>query len=361
VAAARTAIADTNADFGCPANANLSSIDCAIRAGATIGDYANFGLGAGSALDGFAFQGQNPNFRGMGFIQPLGLSTYNAFSINLRGRLGTYGPFRSMSGIFSYSLSRFESSGGDQDFLSGSAFNDGPTKFFGPAGLDRTHQFSMGLLVDLPWGFKVNTTTRIASPLSQSAFISCTDCGAAEIFFSDLDGDGVIEDPLPGTNRGSFGRSVKDGRALNYLISAFNLQTSNEAFTPAGRAMISAGLFSDSQLKALGGVYNNGHPIDLAPNGQVGLDPFYNTDVRLSWTYKIKERVSIQPMIEVFNLFNIANFDSPGGRMGAFLDGAAGSINGTTKANRSNRYGLGSGSFAPGIPRAFQLGLRLEF
>jgi hypothetical protein len=217
------------------------------------------------------------------------------------------------------------------------------------------------LLIDLPKGFKLNTTTRIASPLARSIFISCTDCGAAEIFFSDLDGDGVTQDPLPGTNSGAFGRSVKNGRALNYLISAFNLQSGNGTFTPAGRALISAGLFSDSQLKALGGIYNNGIPIDLAPQGQVGLDPFYNTDVRLSWTYKVKERVSIQPMIEVFNIFNIANFDPPGNALSGFLDGSAGSINGTTKANRSNRYGLGSGSFAPGIPRAFQLGIRVDF
>jgi hypothetical protein len=71
--------------------------------------------------------------------------------------------------------------------------------------------------------------------------------------------------------------------------------------------------------------------------------------------------VRIQPMIEVFNLFNFANFDPPGARLGAFLDGSPGSINGTTPGLRNNRYGLGSGSFAPGIPRSFQLGLRLEF
>jgi hypothetical protein len=249
----------------------------------------------------------------------------------------------------------------DQDFLSGAAFNDAPTKFFGPAGLDRTQQFSMGLLIDLPKGFKFNTTNRIASPLAQSVFLSCTDCGAAEIFFTDLDGDGVTQDPLPGTNSGAYGRSVKSGRGLNTLISGFNQQVSGGAFTPAGKALLSAGLFSENQLRALGGVYNNGSAVALAPADQVGLDSFINTDVRLSWTYKVKERVSIQPMIEVFNLFNVANFDPPGNRLGAFLDGSPGSINGTTPALRNNRYGLGSGSFAPGIPRAFQLGIRVDF
>jgi hypothetical protein len=297
----------------------------------------------------------------MGFIQSLGLSTYTALTVNLRGRLGSVGPFRGMTANASYALSRFKSSGGDQDFLSGSAFNDAPTKFFGPAGLDRTHQFSLGLLVDLPGGFKFSTTNRIASPLAQSAFLSCANCGAAEIYFTDLDGDGIFDDNLPGTNRGSFGRDVKDGQALNALITAFNQQVSTGSFTPAGNALISAGLFSAAQLRALGGVLNGGEPVALAPADQVGLDPFFNTDIRLSWAYKIKERVEIQPMVEIFNLFNVANFDPPGNRLGAFLDGSPGSINGTTPELRSNRYGLGSGSFAPGIPRAFQFGIRVGF
>lgn len=359
---AKAAIIATHAAFGCPANTSAAAINCAIAAGASISDYANQGLGSGSALDGFAFQGMNPNFRTMGVLAPIGLSTYNALTVGLRGRmLRHWGPVKEMTGTVSYALSRFKSTGADQDFISGSGFNDAPTKFFGPAGLDRTHQFSLGLLTDLPKGFKLNLTTRIDSPLSQSIFIDCVDCGAAEIFMSDLDGDGVTEDPLPGTNRGSFGRSVKNGAALNGLITSFNGQVAAGQLTPAGQALVSAGLFTAAQLKSLGGVFGGGVPIKLAPADQVPLDWFNDTDVRLSWTYTVKERVKIQPMIEVFNLFNIANYDPPGGRLSSLLNGAAGSINGTTPRNRSNRYGLGSGSFAPGIPRAFQFGFRVDF
>jgi hypothetical protein len=297
----------------------------------------------------------------MGFIQSQGLSTYSALTVNLRGRLGSFGPFKGMTGNISYALSRFESSAGDQDFLSGSAFNDAPTKFFGPAGLDRTHQFSMGLLVDLPGRFRFSTTNRFTSALSQSAFLSCSDCGPAEIFFTDLDGDGIIDDPLPGTNRGAFGRSVKNGRELNALISAFNQQVTNGALTPAGSALVSAGLFTQTQLRALGAVVNGGGPVALAPADQVSLDNFFNTDIRLSWAYKVKERFEIQPMVEVFNLFNVANYDTPNGRLGSLLDGSPGSINGTSPDLRNNRFGLGSGSFAPGIPRAFQFGIRVGF
>jgi len=359
---ARDAIIAANDDIGCGASASAAAIDCAIAAGALIGNYADFGLGAGSALDGFAFRGQNPNFRGMGIIQPIGLSTYNALTVDLRGRmLKDWHGIKDLTGTVSYALSRFKSTGGDQDFLSGSAFNDAPTKFFGPAGLDRTHQLSFGLLTTLPWRINVNTTTRISSPLAQSVFLSCQDCGAAEIFMSDLDGDGIIEDPLPGTNRGSFSRDVKDGAALNALISAYNGQVSGGALTPAGKVLVSAGLFTAAQLSALGATFNNGVPVDLAPSNQVGLDWFSTTDVRVSKVFAIKERVKIQPMVEVFNLFNFANYDPPGNRLSAFLSGAPGSINGTTPGTRSNRYGLGSGSFAPGIPRAFQFGIRVAF
>src|SRR4029453_337997 len=133
------------------------------------------------------------------------------------------------------------------------------------------------------------------------------------------------------------------------------------ALTPAANALVSAGLFSANQLKALGAVFNNGTPVELAPANQVGMDSFINTDIRVSWSYRIKERVSIQPMFEVFNVFNIANYDTPGNRLGSSLDGSPGSINGTTPGLRNNRYGLGSGSFAPGIPRAFQFGIRVDF
>jgi hypothetical protein len=311
-------------------------------------------------LDGFAFRGVNPNFRTMGTIQPLGLSRYSALTVDLRGRLVKNWHFlKDVTGTMNYTLSRFQSTGGDQDFLSGSAFNDGPTKFYGPAGLDRTHQISVGFLSNLPWNINVNTTTRIASPLAQSAFLSCQDCGAAEIFMSDLDGDGITEDPLPGTNRGAFGRDVKTPQQLNGFIGAFNSQLTN--LTPAGRALISAGLFTADQLQALGATWGNGVPIDLAPSNQVGLDWFLNTDVRVSKIITIRERVKIQPMVEIFNLFNFGNYDPPGNRLTAFLDGSAGSINGTTPGNRSNRYGLGSGSFAPGIPRAFQFAIRVDF
>ncbi|MBI1762297.1 MAG: TonB-dependent receptor [Acidobacteria bacterium] len=359
---ARQIISDVNDSFKCPANATAAAINCAITAGATIGDYADFGLDAGSALDGFAFSGVNRNYRNISVIAPVGLSTYNALSVNLRGRLGKFWIVKDATTVVSYSLSRFASTAGDQDFLAGSFSNDSPTKFYGPTGLDRTHQFTVSFLTELPWGIKFSTTTRLASGLPVTILLpQHSGSGAGEIFFTDLDGDGTTRDLLPGTNVGAFGRGVGVGR-LNSLITDFN-GTVQTAFTPAARALVTAGLFSEAQLRALGATVNGGEVLALAPAGQVPVDRFSNTDVRISKVIKFygDGRVRVEPMVEIFNLFNIGNYDTPGNFLSGTLDASPGSINGTLKTDRVNRYGLGSGSFAPGIPRAFQFGFRLEF
>jgi outer membrane receptor protein involved in Fe transport len=367
--AAQAAIAATANGFDpCIGMAGSSAINCVIANGGSIFDFAGNGLDSGDGInDGpddviAAFQGNNPNFRNIGVIAPVGLSVYNALTASLRGRLGAYGPLRGTTLTVSYSLSRFKATGADSEagFQSLSAFNDAPTKFFGPAALDRTHQLTVSFLTDLPLGFKINSTTRFATALSASALLApASASGLGEIFFTDLDGDGVTGDPLPGTNRGSFGRDVDVAR-LNQLIASFNNGVAN-GLTPAAQALIAAGLFTREQLIQLGATINNGRAIGLAPSNQVGMDSFVNTDVRVSKTFAFKERVRFEPMVEVFNLFNVSNFDSPGNPLSGVLNGAVGSINGTTPLNRNNRYGLGSGSFAPGIPRALQFGLRVGF
>ncbi|MGH9935185.1 MAG: TonB-dependent receptor domain-containing protein, partial [Blastocatellia bacterium] len=369
VATARAAINDTANAFRaaggatpCSGMTGSAAINCVILNGGSIIDFADHGLDAGSALDGFAFQGNNPNFHAMGVIAPVGLSLYNALTASLRGRIGNYGPLKGTTVSVSYSLSRFQATGVDQDagFLSASAFNDAPTKFFGPSALDRTHQLTVSFLTDLPWGFKVNSTTRFATALPQSIFLPfASPSGSGEIFFTDLDGDGVTRDPLPGTGSGSFGRDVGVAK-LNSLITSFN-GTVTSALTPAAQALISAGLFTQAQLVALQGTVNNAQAISPASSDQVGIDSLINSDIRVSKTFSFKERLRIEPMVEIFNLFNVSNFDPPGNRLRSFLDGSVGSINGTTPLNRNNRYGLGSGSFAPGIPRAFQFGIRVGF
>jgi hypothetical protein len=71
----------------------------------------------------------------------------------------------------------------------------------------------------------------------------------------------------------------------------------------------------------------------------------------------------LQPSVDIYNVANKANFDPPGGfitsPLRGVLDGSVGSANGTPSSLRANRYGLGSGVFSQGVPRAFEVGLRL--
>jgi hypothetical protein len=321
--------------------------------GANIGDYADNGLGAGSGVDGFAFSGQNRNFRGIGIIEPIGLSLYQALQFRLRGDVGRWGPFKHVTTNVTYALGRFESTGVDQDFLSTSAFNDRPTQFFGPANEDRLHQIGFSFLVDLPLGFRVNTGTKIKSGLASSMFLPLTSGGADEIYYSDLDGDGVSEDPITGTNRGSFTTNRVTADNVNNIINKYN-STVAGTLSPAALALVQAGLFSPNQLKSLGAVLTSVQP---APIGQVNNDWFYNTDIRVSKVFKIRERLTIEPMVECFNLFNIANY----ARLNTSLDGGQGDVNGTPKGKEPTRVGQGSGSFSPGVQRAFQFGIRVSF
>jgi len=352
VPAAQSAMAATFSDFGCNVGTTSQKVDCVIARGGSISDFAGNGLGAGSGVDGFAFSGRNRNFRGIGIISPIGLSLYQALQVRLRGDAGHWGPFKHVTTNITYALGRFESTGTDQDFLSGSAFNDRPTQFFGPANEDRLHQFGLSFLVDLPWGFQVNAATRVKSSLASSLFLPQSTGGADEIFFSDLDGDGVTEDPLPGTNRGAFSRGVT-GSSINTLLNKYN-STVAGTIGPAGQALIQADLFTPAQLTSLSAVLTSIQP---APTNQVSNDSLINTDVRVSKVFRIMERLTIEPMVEVFNLFNIANYDP----LSSSLSGNVGDPNGTGKGQYPTRIGSGSGSFAPGVQRAFQFGIRVSF
>jgi hypothetical protein len=227
--------------------------------------------------------------------------------------------------------------------------------------------FSFSSTFDFHGGLRLSMLTRIYSALPNSLSLPLRCSCPAEIFFTDLTGDGTGSDLLPGTNIGAFGRTVKVDQ-LNNVINNFNSNTAN-TFTPAGQALVNAQLFTPAQLRQLGAVVPG---ISQAPAGQVGIDNFIANDLRLSWLFRpgrvwqrIGEGVVFEPTLDIFNVVNKANFDPPAGLVTSplrgVLDGSVGSANGTTYGQRTNRYGLGSGVFSQGIPRALEVGLRVSF
>ena len=359
------ALAAMNATFnskGCTAGTMSHEVDCVLAAGGTIHTFSRNGLGAGSALDGFTFGGMNKNFRTMDTIEYAGVSRYQGLQVLLSGRLGTWGPFRNVSTNVTYALSRFNASSTDQDFLFAAVNNDNLTGFYGPSNLDRTHQLGVSFIADLPAHFRVSTTTQYRSnEASIGIFSSPGSDSAAEIFLTDYNGDGTVGDPLPGTNRGDYGRKVNASN-LNRVLAGYN-STVAGTLTPAGQTLVNAGLFTANQMTQLGAVSPT---VDLAPSGQINNPNFYTTDVRLSWQYTFADRLVIEPMVDIFNMLNRMNgvgtgSDGRGGNtaLDGTLSGAGGSINGTTYI--PERVGAGSGSFSSGTPRAFQFGIRVSF
>lgn len=369
--AALNAINLTHESFGCAHG--VAGIDCALAAGTSIFDYAIHGLDSGAWYlsgpassagltpdTGAAFPGINPDLGQNEMQFPIGRSVYNALQVSLRSNMDK--PLRGVNRMYlqvSYALSRFESMTSDQDYLAFLA-NEyaNVNRYFGPSGLDRTHQLSFGGVMDFPAAFRVGFIAHLKTALPADLHLPGL-FAPGEIFRTDVTGDGTGNDFLPGTNVGSFGRSVKVND-LNEVIAAYN-STNAGHLTPAGQALIDAGLFTQAQLDALGAVTPH---VDPAPQNQVGLDSLLTSDVRVSWVIKVAriwgsapDSLVIEPTISIFNLFNFANYDALSGG----LYGQPGSVNGTTQELRTNRIGLGSGVFALGAPRTFEFGMKLSF
>ncbi len=370
------AITNTNSSFGC--GPGSAGIDCAITAGATISDYATNGLdsanqvcgGIPCALDGApaaAFPGINQALGTNQMLFPIGRSVYNGLQLSLKQ--DSKNPFRGVKYLnleVSYALSRYVSTARDSDFINFATDNDNPLKYVGPNGLDRTNQLSFGGTADLPKSFRMSLIGHFYSALPVNLTLNPTG-NPGGIFVTDVTGDGTgdgtgassggVGDLLPGTNVGSFGRGI-NGSNINKTIQAYNTTFAGQP-TPAGAALITAGLFSLGQLQALGGVQQ---PVPLAPGNEANMGWLKDFDMSFSWVYRIRERFELEPKVTFFNMFNMANFNGPANPLNGVLNGAVGSVNGTAgQQPDSNRLGLGSGVFSVGAPRVVEFELKLNF
>jgi hypothetical protein len=238
-----------------------------------------------------AFPGVNPNAPPLPFLERVGRSVYNGLQAKLTGNWQHPLPgVHALTFQVSYALSRFENDGGafgtpatavaaDQDYGIPGLDNAKPNRYFGPSVLDRTHQLSFGGYADLPRGFQLSLIAHFWSPLSTSLVVPNTNLGPGEIFRTDFTGDGTVQDLVPGTHWGNFGRGI-DASNINQVLANYNNTYANQA-TPAGNVLIQNGLFTLDQLRALGAVAPS---VPLAPPGEVNLSWLRALDLKASWS-----------------------------------------------------------------------------
>lgn len=348
---------------------------------ATIGDFAGAGLTSSADFGGSscysalgyacAFGGIDPLAPPLGFLSPVGRSTYNGLQTKLSENvINPFRGVRAMNMQISYAFSRFDNSGGgvnpdanvtassgDQDFIVPALDDQNVNRYYGPSTLDRTHQLSFGGFMTLKGGVQLGLVSHFYSPLSTTLTVPNTSSGAGEIFRTDFSGDGTTQDPLPGTNVGAFGRSINAGN-INSVLSKYNSTVAGNP-TPAGQTLVSNGFMTTSDLIALGAVAPT---VPLAPSDQVNMSWLRAFDITLGWTHKFGERVTFRPQVGFYNLFNFVNFDVPTSMMSGLLSGSAGSINGTNYSGHFvNRVGVGTGVYTLGSPRQTEFTLKIDF
>ena len=378
--AAQNAIASTNNKFGCGLSFSAAATNCAIAAGAKIGNYADRGLTSGSDINytsgypvtaypanylfsgftpdpdhGAAFPGINPLVGENTMLFPIGRSTYTGVQMKLTAQKNN--PMRGLSAmnwIVSGAISRFntDAPSGDQDFINTAVDFNNPTAYTGPGSLDRTFQISIGGSFQIAHhGPMFSTAMHFSSPLATSLFLY-NQSRDGEIYFSDITGDGQGGDPIVGTQLGTFGRDV-NGAGVNSEINAYNSKYAGQ-FSPQAQVLIGSGLMTAAQMQSLGAVLDKVQP---AAANQFANPWFRAFDLKLTWPVSIGERVKLEPSVGFYNLFNFANFNAING----ILYGGDGAANGTATGSDTQRIGPGTGVNTNGAPRQTEFGIRLTF
>jgi hypothetical protein len=369
-----------------PGSSSVTAVNCYLAhvPNANISDFAVNGLDSGNAYCGgyacdllgktAAFPGINPLVGSNVMYFPVGRSSYNGLQVGYRTSLDR--PFRVVRHLdlaFSYTWSRYkdtmpinsDNTLAGQDVLTRSQNYLSTTRALRPSSLDRTHQLTLSPNFFLPYNLRLSAIGHLASPTPMTLYMPQANGGgsAGEIFRSDATGDGTVGDVLPGTNGGEYGRGSSN---LNSLITGYNSLFGHQ-ITAAGGQLVVSNLLTVQQLQSLGAF----SPIIAAPPANYVRPTWLRSvDMQLSWPYHFGDRYVLEPNISVFNVMNIANFNSPSNPISGVLDSSPGrSVNNSTTdcgivngvcTAQTNRV-VSSGAYQLGAPRQLQFGVKLTF
>jgi outer membrane receptor protein involved in Fe transport len=232
-------------------------------------------------------------------------TVYDGLLLSAEKRLSNRYSFRA-----AYTLSKaFNYANDDQiPFSSGPINSNNLQLEFAPTPNDQRHRFTFAGTVDLPFGFRVSPILTLASGVPM------------DILLPDA------SSRIPNLQRNAGGRLFKNAAELNAFIS---------------------------QVNANGGV--NGQLLPLAPANARFNDDFKSLDLRVSKTFTFGERFRLEPIVEVFNLFNMTNI------LGISNTNYSGFGNVLGSPSFGQPITTAGGVFGSGGPRAFQLAARFSF
>jgi hypothetical protein len=240
----------------------------------------------------------------------------------------------------------------------------------GRSNIDHTNELSFGGSVGIKYGLQIGLIGHFFSAPPSTLTLDNNAGNTGQIFITDVNGDGVGGDLVPGTNPGAYMHAVK-GKGLNALINQYN-STQAGTLTPAGQALVSAGLMTPNQLSALGGVQQT-----IAPqpeNNPINNPAFRSFDLNATYPIKLKflGGLSINPGVAMYNVFNMSNFGTQLGTLVNTADAAplppdpnaptgyVNTINSEAALNRL-RINRNSGTFDQGGPRSTEFQLMIKF
>ncbi len=315
---------------------------------------------------------------GLDMLFPDGRSVFGGVEAKLVTRINK--PVRGVKSAniqVSYALSKFLSQAQDQDSVNLATDNDNPLRYTGPNALDRKHQISFGGTFELPFSLKASMIGHFYSPLAQNLLLPELTNGG-EIFASDWLGSGLgagaAPEPVPGTQLGQFQHATNIDN-LQSVISGYN-HTYAGKLTPAGNCLVgnnaecpglisSTPVMTSADMAALGWVMPT---LGSVGDGALGIPWLKSIDLKASRSFKIG-RVTIDPSVSVFNVFNLVNTFLPGNLPGAsLLPGQNGLlapnvVGGVTSSSgfAPFRASFQSGTYALGAPRRLEFGLNIKF
>ena len=257
--------------------------------------------------------------------------------------------------------------GSNQFFAgSGSYNNDNVNRYIGRNDQDYTNMISLAGSVTVKYGPQIGIVGHFFSaPPSDLTLGDVT--GGGQIFKTDVDGDGTTGDLIPGTGPGFYMHQIK-GKGLAQLIENYN-STQAGTLTPAGQALVSAGLITSSQLVSLGAVKQKlavapANPLKNAATRTLDLSARY--PIRANW---LRQGLVLTPSVTMYNAANMSNFTTFSSLADTSVDTTT--LNSTTYLNGSNTQanlnynrvlrGSGNGTFDQGGSRTTEFNLKLDF